>query len=109
LSYVDTNTYSWSESSTLTLGISSTLKLGVPGVNTSLMFSLESSNTFEQGMSSEATVEQHYTNMDTIPVPPNSTYAVDIVGQRVEGMVPFDWTGTATYQGGQTAFVYGTL
>jgi hypothetical protein len=108
LSYTTTNTYNWSVSESVAIGIKSSTKIGMPGLDETLEESLTETTTITSGQSTSATEQQTYSAGGTTTVPPQKSYQTTITGTQVTADVPYTFSGVATYKSGKTAPVTGS-
>lgn len=109
LSFEKTNSWSWDLSQSLTVGMSSTSKLEVPGfADEEFSVSVEEETTFSAGQGGSSSESKTFSGSNTITVPANSVYESTIVGQHAKFDVPYTFEGLATYQSGATAPIVGS-
>ncbi|XP_041642739.1 natterin-3-like [Cheilinus undulatus] len=100
----------WDSSTSLTVGISSTITAGIPEVASfSVTLSAETTSTLSSG----STVTKSTSHSVSIKqdVPPNHSCSVSMVGRKYEAEIPFTATLTRTYNDGLTtsASISGTF
>ncbi len=94
LTYANTQSYDWGTSNTVTRSITSatTIKLPVIG-STELSLSLSGSTTISEGQSTSSGTETTYLSQVSTPVPPRTTYGIQIYATQQDALVPFTYTG----------------
>jgi hypothetical protein len=109
LTYSKTETFQWALSQAVTLGVSSTTNVGVPGlIAGSSTVSVSETTTVSFGHSDAETTGESFSAAVALNVPGNSEYEALLVGQQVSFSVPYTFTGVATYASGATANVVGS-
>lgn len=108
-SYSKTNSWNWNLSQSLTLGVSSTTEVDVPGVaKESVELQLSETTTLSGGQGGSTTETLTATAAPNLTVPAFSEFGVAITYQKVGFSIPYNYTGVATYKSGATANVVGT-
>lgn len=112
-SYTKSQAWNWNLSEAVTIGVTAGLSGGiqVPGLasgGVSVTTSASSTTTISGGESSTTTQTLSYTSSLSDTIPPNSEYEGYITAQQVDFLVPYTFTGMATYQSGATATVAGS-
>jgi hypothetical protein len=109
LSYTDTSSFNFQVSDATGISISSSVSVGVPGVvGTSLQFGVTSSTTISKGQTTTTSNSTTFQVGVRPEVPPGYTYNAYLTGEDVSFVVPYTWSGVATYAGGATAKVSGS-
>lgn len=108
LSYTDSQSFSFQVSDATATSIGSSVNVGVPGVaGASFSFGITSTTTISNGQSTTTSNSTTFQVGVRPTVPPGYTYEAFLTGADAKFLVPFTWTGTATYAGGATAAVTG--
>ncbi|MBV9910376.1 MAG: hypothetical protein JOY52_22710 [Hyphomicrobiales bacterium] len=109
LAYTNTETFTWNMTESLSATLSTSDKIGVPGIGeTTNSLSVTGSVSLSEGQSSTETVTQTATSGASISVPADSTYQTIITGETQSATVPYTWSGTASYANGISAAITGT-
>jgi hypothetical protein len=108
LEYTETETFNWKVSEALALTMSTKSEFGVPGAKTESSIGLTSTTTIEKGGATSNGMAVKFEGGVDLTVPAESTYEAFIVATQAESTVPYTFDGTALYDGGQSANVFGT-
>jgi hypothetical protein len=109
LAYTDSETFNWSTSAMLSGTISSSTKVGIPGIGEQIeTISLTGSATISKGQSTTQTLTTTFSQGGQTSVPGDSEYAVHMTGYEQVATVPYTWTGIAYYADGYSAPITGS-
>jgi hypothetical protein len=109
LAYTDSETFNWSTSATISATISSSTKIGIPGIGDQTeTISLTGSASISKGQSTTQTVTATFSQGGQTSVPGESEYAVHMTGYEQVATVPYTWTGIAYHADGYSAPITGS-